>query len=180
MKKKFIYTSIILLLIVLFLKNCGFQIGNVRIGRQDDFVGNNKFDFKKSNFYKNKISSDSLVILNTWATWCKPCIEEFPIFQELQKEKSHVEFYFLSVDKDSLKLSNFLNKNKYLNDITFENISYRNAILNSLNGKRPDEWIDSYTVPETYIIKKSKVVKKITGSVNYDELKSIIEDFEGF
>jgi cytochrome c biogenesis protein CcmG, thiol:disulfide interchange protein DsbE len=39
-----------------------------------------------------------VVVLNFWATWCKPCIREMPMFQRVQDE--HPNFVMLGVDTD--------------------------------------------------------------------------------
>ncbi|MFM7401542.1 MAG: TlpA disulfide reductase family protein, partial [Bacteroidota bacterium] len=28
---------------------------------------------------------DATLVINFWATWCKPCVEELPIFEELNR-----------------------------------------------------------------------------------------------
>jgi thiol-disulfide isomerase/thioredoxin len=178
MKKTIIIIGVSVLLILIFLKNCGFEVGNIRIGKQDDFAGNLNPEYQKSKFYTKINSSDSLYILNTWATWCAPCIEEFPIFEKLKQENKDMNFIFMSIDKDSVRLSKFLNKHEFLNDITFENIEYRNAILNTLNNKKSDAWISNYTVPETYFIKKGKVLKKISGNINYNQINELIKIYK--
>ncbi len=43
-------------------------------------------------------SSDKIVILNLWATFCKPCVEEIPSFVNFSKTHVDVELYFLSLD----------------------------------------------------------------------------------
>jgi len=44
--------------------------------------------------------SDKPAIINFWATWCKPCIEELPYFQELAKkyEQQGVRLILVSLD----------------------------------------------------------------------------------
>ncbi len=41
-----------------------------------------------------------LVILNFWATWCAPCIDELPSLQELQKERPDIQVLAVSIDDD--------------------------------------------------------------------------------
>jgi thiol-disulfide isomerase/thioredoxin len=43
----------------------------------------------------------NLILLNLWATWCPPCVEEFPAMLELQRrlEDQGVEIVFVSVDE---------------------------------------------------------------------------------
>ena len=38
------------------------------------------------------------VLVNVWALWCKPCVEEFPMLTKLQKEKNDLEIIFVSAD----------------------------------------------------------------------------------
>ena len=38
------------------------------------------------------------VLVNVWALWCKPCVEEFPMITKLQKEKNDLEVIFVSAD----------------------------------------------------------------------------------
>ncbi|RAJ02493.1 thiol-disulfide isomerase/thioredoxin [Chitinophaga skermanii] len=44
--------------------------------------------------------SDSSYIINFWATWCKPCIEEIPHFEtQSQLPQNHnIQFKYISVD----------------------------------------------------------------------------------
>ncbi|MBI5234993.1 MAG: TlpA family protein disulfide reductase [Deltaproteobacteria bacterium] len=43
------------------------------------------------------------VILHLWATWCKDCIKEFPVFDALYRtyKDKKVEFVFVSIDLNS-------------------------------------------------------------------------------
>lgn len=48
---------------------------------------------------KNAVDNSSKpVIMNFWATFCKPCIEEIPYFQEAVKQDSSVELILVSLD----------------------------------------------------------------------------------
>lgn len=51
---------------------------------------------------------DMLVVLDVWATWCGPCINQKPVFEKLAKEfDGRVNFISVSVDMKPLKWSQF-------------------------------------------------------------------------
>ena len=47
--------------------------------------------------------SDNLRLINIWATWCAPCLEEFPVFVELADQYSDKPFEFIAVSADEMK-----------------------------------------------------------------------------
>jgi len=59
-------------------------------------------------------SSDQPLILNFWATFCKPCLEELPYFQELsaQYKDSGLKLVLVSLDlpEDYNKIKSFAEK----------------------------------------------------------------------
>ena len=62
---------------------------------------------------KNKISTyrgKKAIILNVWALWCKPCIEEFPMLVDFHNTIEDLEVIFVSADfEDEFKeVSEFL------------------------------------------------------------------------
>lgn len=174
MKRKLLIIFGVIFLALFVVYNVGIDIGNVHLGKQHDEIGkNNNFKFKSSPFYKNYLKSDSLVVLNLWATWCKPCLEEIPEFQMQAIKHQNVKFAFLSIDNDEGKLKDYLSKNK-LKDITFENADYRWGIRNFLDGRKENSLVKVDAVPITYFIKNGKVLKKIEGSVAREELISNI------
>ena len=132
---------------------------------------------------RDKLLSDEadakILVINLWATWCKPCVAEIPMLNEIKSEYKHknVEFLSLSVDTDSIKLNSFLKKGKFeYVDITLQNLEYRTAILNFLENKPADNKINSYSVPVTYLIKDKKILKKIDGGLETkDELTGEID-----
>lgn len=55
--------------------------------------------------------SGSLLWLNLWATWCKPCVEEMPMIATWQKQfraqGKAVDLRFVSVDEDAQTIAAF-------------------------------------------------------------------------
>ena len=45
-------------------------------------------------------SGDTTLLVNFWATWCKPCIEELPYFLSLEKKFAGKKFKILLVSLD--------------------------------------------------------------------------------
>ena len=39
------------------------------------------------------------IVIDVWASWCKDCIEGFPVLKDLQSQNSEVIYVFLSLDK---------------------------------------------------------------------------------
>ncbi len=117
-------------------------------------------------------------LVNIWATWCAPCVKEFPDLIKLYRNYSDAgfELIFISVDekedKDS-KLPEFLKKQ----GVDF--VTYYNEF------KKPEEIIDYFDktwggeIPATYIYNKDgEAVKKYIGKQKYEtfetEIKSLL------
>jgi cytochrome c biogenesis protein CcmG/thiol:disulfide interchange protein DsbE len=99
-----------------------------------------------------------LLVLNFWATWCPPCIQETPSLSNFAQQFADkgVVVLGLSVDKDMNAYRAFLQK-------------YRPAFLTARDFKVHEEY-GTYMYPETYIIdSKGKVVKKIAEGADWND-----------
>ncbi len=63
---------------------------------------------------------DKILILNLWATFCKPCVEEIPSFVAFAKAHSNIEMVFVSLD---LKEAYPKTVNKYIKKLKMEGIN---------------------------------------------------------
>jgi len=63
-----------------------------------------------------ELSKSKKIILNFWATWCRPCITELPILQEAYNEIKKETIFILINDQDLELTKKYRNKNNY----TFE------------------------------------------------------------
>lgn len=111
-----------------------------------------------------------IIYIDVWATWCKPCIEQFPAAKQLQHEfirNEKVAFLNVSVDKDFGKWQKFLSKNQ------FGGIN-----INSSDGKILEDYMLS-GVPQYIIIDqngkiiKTNAPKPSSGKVKEEILKLI-------
>ena len=100
-----------------------------------------------------------VVVLNFWATWCPPCVEETPALEQLQRRIAARNGVVLgvSVDDDEAAYRKFLQEHG-INFPTARDSSKKSAL-------------DYGTVmyPETYIIdRKGKIVRKIIGPQDWN------------
>ena len=71
-------------------------------------------------------TSDSVLVINFWATFCKPCNEEIPYFQTIVNKyiDQNVKLLLVSLDlKEEYpnKINEFAKKNNYTNQIVWLN-----------------------------------------------------------
>lgn len=58
---------------------------------------------------------EKIYVVNFWATWCAPCVEELPLFSQLEHENDKVEVILVSLDMPKMKetqLLPFIQKNE--------------------------------------------------------------------
>ena len=148
---------------------------------------NSKSDIKKSAYNniwvidKDQFSdmvnnrNGRILFVNVWATWCIPCIEEFPDVIKLHNTFSNkpVDFVSLNVnllsEKDSLVVP-FLEKNNSNLDVYMAKDDDVDALLDVM-GK---DW--SGAVPVTYIFnREGKRKVSILGKRDYKFFKASID-----
>jgi len=101
-----------------------------------------------------------LLVLNFWATWCQPCVEEIPSLNEFAKKYSDqgVVVLGVSVDRNEKLYRDFVQRNK----LAFLTMRDPEANLSGQYG--------TFKYPETYIIDRNgKVVQKIIGPQNWTD-----------
>jgi thiol-disulfide isomerase/thioredoxin len=110
---------------------------------------------------------NSLIIINFWATWCAPCIEEMPSLNRLQTNTvfNNLQIIPINVGRDTVEKSkNFYKKLKIDNlEIYFDkDVELANKFL--LRG-----------LPTTvFINKKGEEFARVIGFINFDN-KTIIK-----
>lgn len=120
-------------------------------------------------------SKDTLYIVNFWATWCAPCVQELPEFNSLQKryEGKPVKVLLVSLDFKSdypMRLATFLQRK----GITPEVVWLSDTNPNEYIPKIENAWEGS--IPATVIVHPGKQFKKfIEGQTSEHEISSIAD-----
>jgi len=101
-----------------------------------------------------------IVVLNFWATWCPPCIEELPSLLQLQErfKGKGITVLAVSIDDDNNAYHQFL-KDHQVNLLTVRD-----------GAKQSSNLYGSFKFPETYIIDRSGTVRrKFIGAVEWSQ-----------
>lgn len=116
-----------------------------------------------------------LLVVNFWATWCGPCVEELPYFVKIAREyeESDVRVLGISIDfSDQLEtaVNPFLKKN----EIPYANLVFQGDAEEMINFFS-EKW--SGAIPVTFFYNKSgEQIGKFLRPLKYEELKEKIEE----
>jgi cytochrome c biogenesis protein CcmG/thiol:disulfide interchange protein DsbE len=114
--------------------------------------------------YRGKI-----LVLNFWATWCPPCIDEMPSLNRLAERYSAkgLQVVAVSLDEDPDAYRAFLAKNK----IAFLTVRNPSRVVSEEYG--------TFKLPESYIISRDgRLLNKIIGAADWTN-QEMISYFEG-
>ncbi len=114
--------------------------------------------------YRGKV-----VLLNIWATWCPPCVEEMPSIQRLYEELDHDDFEILaiSVDAPAGQQDAFGRPGGDIHAFA-EELGLTFRILHNPAGDIQRVY-QTTGVPETFLIGRDGVIyKKVAGPTDWD------------
>lgn len=140
----------------------------------DQLEQNGAIDFKVKTLEGQEITfsqfKDKIVILSFWASWCAPCVEEFPsMISLLKKFPDKVVMIAVSADYSVEDINIF-----------FKSLKIEGKLPNLFVTWDPEHEISQkyqiQRMPETFIFKKdAKLLRKVVGSIKWDD-----EDAIGF
>ena len=129
-----------------------------------------KLLLKNKDFLSSKEFGNEKVLVNFFATWCKPCRDEHIFIKRFSKEKGIRIIGINYKDK-------FSNTTKWLNDL---GNPYSDIPLDK-NGRIAIDW-GVYGIPETFVVNSKGIIKyrhvgPITKKV-YKKISLLIEEIE--
>jgi cytochrome c biogenesis protein CcmG, thiol:disulfide interchange protein DsbE len=146
-------TSSILLVCLLVLAGCN--------SAHPPRIGNAAPDFSITDSQRTVVLSKyrgKPVLLNFWATWCPPCVQEMPSLVELQKlVGDKVTIIAVSEDADDAAYKQFVR------DHNVDLLTVRDT-----GGSKSNEVYGTFKFPETFVIDSNgKIVRKFIGATDW-------------
>ena len=142
----------------------------------DNFWGDieSVVDFELKDINENTVNNSifeekEYTLVNIWGTFCKPCVEEIPILQEIYKENENVNVVGIVADGQESEIKAFETLNQLGAD-------YVNLIPNQ-------EFIDNFLIkvqvaPVSIIVdKQGKILETIVGSRTKAEYEEILKPY---
>lgn len=118
-------------------------------------------DLEGRNVNLSRLNSNTVVIVNFWASWCAPCVKEFPSLKALVEKMNHkVKVLAVSNDNERADLESFLK--------AFGQVP-EDFIVVWDKDRKISELYGTQVLPESYIIKPGlKLVRKVAGFDEWD------------
>lgn len=112
--------------------------------------------FTSADLAKGKIS-----VVNYWASWCVPCVDEHPMLEKL-KDEAGVDIYGINYKDQASAARRFLGR--YGNPFT--------AVGTDAQGRAAIDW-GVYGTPETFVVNgKGDVIYKHVGPITDESLQT--------
>ena len=124
----------------------------------------------------NQVEDNTTLVINFWATWCKPCVEELPIFDQLFLKHADSNFQVILV---SLDFKSRLEKS-FIPFLEKHQLQPELALLADQNG---DSWIPKIhpnwegTLPATVVIRGGSRALYAEQFSSYEELENFVVNF---
>lgn len=118
-----------------------------------------------------------VVLVNFWATWCPPCVEEFPSLVRLDNKYSSegLEIIAVSFDDESQLKSQvlpFVKSQKTRFKVYLKDVEDIEKFINSID----QNWIGA--IPATFVFDRSgSLIRSVIGEQTFESFESLIRPF---
>jgi thiol-disulfide isomerase/thioredoxin len=182
--------SVLFLAIAIVLSACGGEVtqddntdeGKEKMAEADDSDDQSAaslppifttFDGIESLFTKQ---NDSTYLINFWATWCKPCVEELPYIEQLHEDFAGQKLGITLVSLDfpnklESDLLPFMEKKQLKSDV----VVLLDEDYNTWLDKVDPAWGGAIPVTVVYNAEKRVFIERKFDS--YEELKELVEEY---
>ena len=125
------------------------------------------------NSENNKDLKNKYIVLEFWATWCKPCLEQVPHINNLQtkfKDNKNLKFISITNEKPE-KIARTLNR-----------VQFKTMVVCDQSGKTFSDFISdkdgNYSIPKTILIDNKGIIKWIglPNNLSEDIINNFISD----
>jgi thiol-disulfide isomerase/thioredoxin len=144
----------------------------------EEEVALNNIDLEEVSHLMGNEGGEKLRLVNIWATWCGPCIVEFPDFVDINRMYRDRDFEFISLSADKMG-----NKEKALDFLKKKQASNTNYIFSGENIYDLIEVVDKDwqgSLPYTSLIDPDgNVLYKVEGTIDPAALKTAIVNYLG-
>jgi cytochrome c biogenesis protein CcmG, thiol:disulfide interchange protein DsbE len=112
-------------------------------------------------FAAAELAAGGVSVVNFWASWCAPCVQEHPVLNAL-KERGKARLFGVNYKDQTSQARRFLGR--YGNPFT--------AVGVDVDGRGAIEW-GVYGMPETFVVNgKGEIVYKHVGPLTAESLES--------
>ena len=169
--KKIFLITIIIIISIFFILLLGLK-------KEQNYIPESKLSLIENNISFESLYSEERIylndllkekpynLINIWASWCAPCKEEHPYLIELSFN-DRINLVGINY-KDNIK-----NAKNFLYDL---GNPYKEVLVDNSGVKSIE--LGAIGVPETYLLKDNKIIKKFIGPLNkitFDEITEIIK-----
>lgn len=90
------------------------------------------------------------IVINFWASWCAPCVTEFPILLSTAQEQPDTIFLLISIDDDLAQITHFKSRlpGQYQSASDQDNV----IILQDVNRRVMQDNYKIDQIPETFVL----------------------------
>ncbi|CAN5481284.1 hypothetical protein BH11BAC3_BH11BAC3_09080 [soil metagenome] len=157
---------------------------SIKWAEKEDLVAKSNIEWSKQPVTLEKIdeagikellknNTDKLRLINVWATWCGPCVNELPDFVTINRMYRRRDFEFITISADNPgKEKNVL---KALTNLQLSNTNY---LFNSDDKYKLIEAVDpkwTGALPYTILVEPGgKIVYAKQGGINPMQMKTLI------
>lgn len=162
MKTPLIQASVLILLSALL------SSFNVQAARPlETYTGNNR-EFSLSDLKDNKHTSSDyqgkVVLVNFWASWCPPCIQEMPELTRLKNKLADQPFEILAIN---------VGEKKYKVRKFAKLINFNLPVLLDTSKQTFDDW-EIKTLPTSFLIDAEGIIRyRVRGNPGWEEKETL-------
>ena len=120
------------------------------------------------NIYTQENTRGKYLVVNFWATWCTPCLNEIPVFVKFYNQNAD-QVEILGLDYEPINLSAI---DKFIERFS---INYPIILFDEKNESEYSKFGDIVGMPTTQIYDpKGELMQTFMGEINIEDLEKII------